>query len=172
MLSGGVRSGGVGDGEVEQSSDTACTLQRAGEVFAPEVADCRCRAIGVGNAFLNEIPIIVEESRCRILRYLLHAAGFRIVEIGDKQYAIRRYRLEPIGGVVCVCPISALRHVPVCVMREFRVLVDAVRRPVKRVPKRRLARETKDRINYGSVSSHPTNHLHQLQRLASLLRVV
>ena len=37
LLSGGVRSGGVGDGEVEQPADTTSSLQCAGEVFTPVV---------------------------------------------------------------------------------------------------------------------------------------
>src|SRR5574344_1839848 len=50
--------------KVEQPSDPASALQRAGDVFAPIVADRRRRAVRVGDALFYEIPVIVEEG-CR-----------------------------------------------------------------------------------------------------------
>ena len=97
LVSGGVRSGGVADSEVEKPSDAralatatrfirfahsanliafgnwriSCTLQIAGEVFAPEIADRRRRAVRVGDALFYDIPVIVEEGCSRFWRDLL-----------------------------------------------------------------------------------------------------
>ena len=76
------------DGQVQQASDAACALQRAGKIFAPEVADRRCCAIRVGNAFLHKVPPVVEEGCGGFRRNFLHSAGFRVVEVGDEQHAI------------------------------------------------------------------------------------
>ena len=61
LLSGGVGSGGVGDGEVEESADAASALKRSRQIFAPVIVNCGGCAVRVGDAFLNEIPAIVEE---------------------------------------------------------------------------------------------------------------
>ena len=58
----------------------ARALQRAGEVFAPVVADCRCSIVCVGDSLFHEIPVVVE--------------------VRDERYAVRRDRLQPTGGVV------------------------------------------------------------------------
>ena len=79
---------GIVDRKVEESSDAARTLQCAGEVFAPIVTDCGRGAVCVGDALLNEVPVIVEEG-CRCFRrYLANTARLRIVEVGDDQNAI------------------------------------------------------------------------------------
>ena len=41
------------DCQVQQASDTTRALQRAGEIFAPEIADRRACAVGVGDAFFD-----------------------------------------------------------------------------------------------------------------------
>ena len=73
-MSGGVRSGGVTDSEVEKPADAASALQRAGEVLAPVVTDCRCRSARVGDAFFDEIPAVVKERVRRFRRHLPDAA--------------------------------------------------------------------------------------------------
>ena len=92
--------------------------------------DRRCRAVGVGDAFLNEVPAVIEERHRRFLRHFLHAAGLRVAEVRYDQHAIRGSCLQAVGGIVSVCPISALRHVAVKVVYELGVLVETVRRPV------------------------------------------
>ena len=71
LVSGGVRSGGVADSEVEESSDTPSALQSSGNVFAPIVANRRRRAVRVGDALFYEVPVIVEKGCRRFLCDLL-----------------------------------------------------------------------------------------------------
>ena len=79
---------GIVDRKVEESSDAARALQCTGEVFAPVVVNGRGCAVCVGDALLNEVPVIVEEG-CRCFRrYLADTARLRIVEVGDEQNAI------------------------------------------------------------------------------------
>ena len=52
---------GIVDRKVEESADAASALQRAGEVFAPIVTDCGRGAVCIGDALLDEVPVIVEE---------------------------------------------------------------------------------------------------------------
>ena len=52
---------GIVDCKVEESADTARTLQCAGEVFAPVVMDCRSYTVRISDALLNKVPVIVEE---------------------------------------------------------------------------------------------------------------
>jgi len=70
---------GVGDGEEQQASDAARALQRAGEVLAPVISNCGRRAARVGDAFLDEIPAVVEERVRRRRRDLPDAATKAIV---------------------------------------------------------------------------------------------
>ena len=74
--------------QVEQPADTARTLECAGEVLAPIVVDRRDRAIGVGDALRDEIPVVVEErvrgGRCD----LLNTAASSVVGIRHEQNAI------------------------------------------------------------------------------------
>ena len=90
------------DCEVKQTTDAARALQHSRQILAPIIADSGGRAVRVGDALLDEVPSVVEE-RCGCFgRYLLHAAGFRVVEVCDEQYTIRRYSLEPIGSIIGV----------------------------------------------------------------------
>ena len=76
---------GIVDRKVEESSDAARALQCTGEVFAPIVTDCGRGAVCVGDALLDEVPVIVEEG-CRCFRrHLANTAGLRIVEIRDER---------------------------------------------------------------------------------------
>ena len=52
---------GIVDRKVEESSDAARALQCTGEVFAPVVVNGRYRAVCVGDALFDEVPVIVEE---------------------------------------------------------------------------------------------------------------
>ena len=114
------------DRKVEVSTNSACALQRAGEVLAPEVADRRCGAVRVGNALLFEVPVVIEEG-CRGIRGdLANAAGLRIVEIRQSKDAVCQYGLEAAGGIVGKCANVVCQQIPVKVVCEFSVLVDVV----------------------------------------------
>ena len=82
LVSGGVWSGGVGDGDIEQAADTSCAAARTGEVVAPVVFDDTCCAIGVGDDFLDEHPAVVEERMRRLRGYLLNASVKVVVCVG------------------------------------------------------------------------------------------
>ena len=79
---------GIVDREVKESADAARALQRAGEVFTPIVVNGRYRAVRIGDALLDKIPIIIEEGRYCFRRHLADTARLRIVEIRDEQNAI------------------------------------------------------------------------------------
>ena len=79
---------GIVDRKVEESSDAARALQCTGEVFAPVVMDCRGCTVRIGDALLDEVPVIVEEGRCCFRRHLADTARLRIVEVRDEQNAI------------------------------------------------------------------------------------
>ena len=83
LVSGGVRSGGVADSEVEKPADAPCALQRSRNVFAPTVADRRGCAVRVGDALLDQIPAVVEERRHRLWRDLPDAARLGVIEVRD-----------------------------------------------------------------------------------------
>ena len=91
------------DCDVKQAAYAASALQSAGEVFTPVVVDCRGRAVGVGDAFLDEIPVVVEEGRYCFRRHLADTTGLRIVEIRQSENAVRRYGLEAASGIVGEC---------------------------------------------------------------------
>ena len=114
--SGGVGSGGVGDCKVKQPADATCALETAGEVFAPIVTNGRCCAVRVGNALLYEVPVVVEESSRCFGRHLLHAAGFRVVEVREDLNAVRGNGLQPIGGIVGERQDADGKHVAVDVV--------------------------------------------------------
>ena len=78
----------VVDHEVKESADTARALQRAGEVFTPIVVNGRYRAVRIGDALFDEIPIIIEEGGSGFRRHLADTARLRIVEVRDEQNAI------------------------------------------------------------------------------------
>ena len=84
---------GIVDRKVEESANAARALQCTGEVFAPVVMDCRGCTVRIGDALLDEVPVIVEEGRCCFRRHLADTAGFRIVEIRDEQNTVCRYGL-------------------------------------------------------------------------------
>ena len=84
---------GIVDHKVEESANAARALQCTGEVFAPVVMDCRGCTVRIGDALLDESPIIVEEGCSGFRRHLADTAGFRIVEICDEQNAVCRYGL-------------------------------------------------------------------------------
>ena len=89
------------DGKEQQTPDTASALRSARQILAPEIAYRSCRAVGVGNALFNEVPVVIEERHRRVLCHLLHAARLRIVEVGDYQHTIRRHCFQAVGGIVC-----------------------------------------------------------------------
>ena len=76
------------DCKVKQATDAACALQRAGEIFAPTVVDCRGRAVCVGDSLFYEVPIVVEVGVSRCWRDFADAAGLRIIRIGKAFYHI------------------------------------------------------------------------------------
>ena len=79
---------GIVDHKVEESANAARALQCTGEVFAPVVMDCRGCTVRIGDALLDEVPVIVEEGRCCFRRHLADTARLRIVEVRDEQNAI------------------------------------------------------------------------------------
>ena len=78
----------VVDREVKESADATRALQCTGEVFAPIVVNGRYRAVRIGDALLDEVPIIVEEGRCCFRRHLANATGFCVVEVYQDKNAI------------------------------------------------------------------------------------
>ena len=119
LLSGGVGSGGVGDCKVKQPGYAASALETAGEVFAPIVTHGRCCAVRVGNALLYEVPVVVEESSRCFGCHLLHAAGFRVVEVHKDLNAVRGNCLQPIGGIVGERQDTVGKHVTIYVVCWF-----------------------------------------------------
>ena len=130
LLSGGVGSGGVGDCQVKQPGYAASALETAGEVFAPIVTNGRCCAVRVGNALFYEVPVVVEESRSCCLRDFANAAGFRVVEVREDNHTVCRYGIEPFRGVISEIMCAIGKNVSIKVMRELRILIEAIRRPV------------------------------------------
>ena len=90
----------VVDRKVEESADATSTLQRAGEVFAPIVVNGRYRAVRIGDALLDKIPIIIEEGRYCFRRHLADAAGLCIVEVRQNEDAVGRDCFQAVGSIV------------------------------------------------------------------------
>jgi len=104
------------DREPQKPAYTTSSLERARKIPAPVVADRGCRIVCVGDALLHEVPVVVEERGRGIRRHLLHAAGFRVVEVRDEQDVVRRNRLQAAGCVVGERQDAVGEHVAVKVV--------------------------------------------------------
>ena len=104
------------DREPQKPAYTTSSLERARKIPAPVVADRRCGIVCVGDSFLHEVPVVVEERGRGIWRHLLHTAGLRVVEVRDERNSVRGYRLQATGGVVGERQGAVGEHVAVCIV--------------------------------------------------------
>ena len=109
-------------------------MECAGQILTPIVVDCRCRAVRVGDALFDKVPIVVEECGRSLLRDLLDMAGFRVVKVREDN-PVNRECLEAVGGIIGESSGGVVReHLAVGVVVEIGVrdvLVERVGRPVR-----------------------------------------
>ena len=130
-------------GKVKQSADAASSLQRAGEVFAPIVVDCRNRAVRAGNDLLYEIPIVVEVCVRGGGREFPDAASGCVVGKSGDGDAVGGNRGQAAGCVVGVGEYAVGGQVAVGVVCG----IDLTQR--RGAAERRLARRTRPTFDGG-----------------------